>query len=81
MNIRSRLEPPGGEHWMGTDKIGRDMLSRVIAGSWISLSVSLAVLAVASVMGTSVELIAGYVGGWLDEVPMRMPISSLHFRC
>lgn len=79
MNITARLEPPSGEHWMGTDKIGRDMLARVVAGSWISLSVSIAVLAVASVVGTSVGLVAGYVGGWVDEVLMRLTDLFLAF--
>lgn len=79
MNIRSRLEPPSADHWMGTDKIGRDMLSRIFAGSWISLSVSLAVLTVAAIVGTSVGLIAGYVGGITDEVLMRLTDLFLAF--
>lgn len=79
MNIRARLDPPDLEHWMGTDKIGRDMLSRVIAGSWISLSVSLAVLMVAAVVGTTAGLVAGYVGGLVDEVIMRITDLFLAF--
>ncbi|WP_299866650.1 ABC transporter permease [uncultured Hoeflea sp.] len=79
MNIRARLEPPGLEHWMGSDKIGRDMLSRVIAGSWISLSVSMAVLFVAAIVGTTVGLVAGYVGGIVDEILMRITDLFLAF--
>lgn len=79
MDILSRLQPPSAEHWMGTDKIGRDMLARVLAGSWISLTVSLAVLLVASVVGTAIGLIAGYVGGLVDETLMRVTDLFLAF--
>ncbi|UWQ75766.1 ABC transporter permease [Leisingera sp. M658] len=79
MNIRARLDPPSAEHWMGTDKIGRDMLARVVAGSWISLSVSFAVLTVAAVIGTSFGLIAGYAGGLADEILMRVTDLFLAF--
>ncbi len=79
MDIRARLEPPGAEHWMGTDKIGRDMLARVVAGSWISLSVSFAVLIVAAIVGTTAGLIAGYVGGIVDEIIMRITDLFLAF--
>jgi len=79
MTITARLDPPDKAHWMGTDKIGRDLLARVVAGSWISLSVSLAVLLVASVVGTTVGLIAGYVGGLMDEVLMRVTDLFLAF--
>lgn len=79
MNIRARLEPPGADHWMGTDKIGRDMLARVFAGSWISLSVSFAVLFVAAIVGTTAGLVAGYVGGIVDEIIMRITDLFLAF--
>lgn len=79
INIRTRLDPPSVEHWMGTDKIGRDMLARVVAGSWISLSVSFFVLLVAAVIGTTAGLIAGYVGGIVDEILMRITDLFLAF--
>lgn len=79
MNILSRLDEPGWEHWMGTDKIGRDIFSRVLAGSWISLSVSLAVLFVAAIFGTTAGLVAGYIGGLVDEVIMRITDLFLAF--
>lgn len=79
MNIRERLEPPGADHWMGTDKIGRDMLARVFAGSWISLSVSFAVLCVAAIVGTTAGLVAGYIGGIVDEIIMRITDLFLAF--
>lgn len=79
INIRHRLSPPDWDHLMGTDKIGRDMLARVVAGSWISLSVSLTVLFVAAIVGTSLGLVAGYVGGITDEVLMRVTDLFLAF--
>ena len=79
MNVSARMQGPSVAHWMGTDKIGRDMLARVVAGSWISLSVSLAVLAVAGTVGTIVGLVAGYVGGLADEALMRVTDLFLAF--
>ncbi len=79
MDIRTRLAPPSAGHWMGTDKIGRDMLARVVAGSWISLSVSLMVLAVAAIIGTTVGLVAGFFGGLIDDLLMRLTDLFLAF--
>jgi peptide/nickel transport system permease protein len=79
MDIRARLDPPSWGHWLGTDKIGRDLLARVVAGSWISLSVSVCVLAVAGTVGTTIGLVAGYFGGIVDEVLMRLTDLFLAF--
>lgn len=79
MNIMARLEGPSSNHWMGTDKIGRDILSRVVAGAWMSLSVALMVMLIASTIGTMVGLIAGYVGGWIDDALMRVTDLFLAF--
>ena len=79
MDIRARLDGPSVAHWMGTDKIGRDMLARVVAGAWISLSVALAVLAVAGTVGTVVGLVAGFAGGLIDEALMRLTDLFLAF--
>ena len=79
MDIRARLQPPSGTHWLGTDKIGRDLLARVIAGAWISLSVSACVLAVAGTVGTTIGLAAGYFGGLVDEALMRLTDLFLAF--
>ena len=56
MDIRARLGGPDAAHWMGTDKIGRDTLARVVAGTWISLSVALAVLAVSQALLAALPL-------------------------
>jgi peptide/nickel transport system permease protein len=63
--------PPGPRHWMGTDEIGRDILSRVLAGSRISLSVGLAASAMTLAAGVAFGLLSGYRGGWTDAVIMR----------
>ncbi len=65
------MEPPSGEHIMGTDPLGRDLLSMIIFGSRISLQVGLVAVSIAAVVGTVLGLIAGYMEGWLDNVIMR----------
>jgi peptide/nickel transport system permease protein len=66
------LEPPSAAHLFGTDDIGRDIFSRVIAGSRISFQVALMVLTLASAIGVTLGAIAGYYGGLLDEAIMRL---------
>jgi len=67
-----RLQPPSASHLLGTDYLGRDILSRVIHGARISLIPALVVVAVAGAVGSLVGLVGGYVGGWLDEGLMRL---------
>jgi peptide/nickel transport system permease protein len=71
-NISAGLTPPSPGYWLGTDKLGRDLLSRMLYGARISLRVGLLVVASAGVIGALVGLIAGYVRGWADEVLMRV---------
>ena len=66
-----RLKPPSAEYWFGTDMIGRDVYSRVVYGTRVSLSVGLAVALLASVIGLSIGLVTGYLR-WLDAVMMRV---------
>ena len=68
----ARFIPPGAAHWFGTNALGQDMLSLVIAGSRVSLFSGLAVVAISVVVGGIVGAVAGYFGGWLDEVLMRL---------
>ena len=67
-----RLQPPSASHVLGTDYLGRDIISRVIHGARISLVPALVVVAVAGAVGSLVGLVGGYVGGWLDEGLMRL---------
>ena len=82
-SLSKRLKPPvwqeGGtnDHLLGTDKLGRDMLSRIIHGSRVSLMVSLVAIFVGGTIGTVLGLMSGYFGGWLDSLLMRMVDISL----
>jgi peptide/nickel transport system permease protein len=70
-NIIDKLQPPSAEYWFGTDQFGRDIFSRLVHGARISLIVSIAAIAVAMVVGGSIGLISGYVGGRVDLVVMQ----------
>lgn len=70
-NFPGRLEPPNRQHLMGTDDLGRDILSRVIFGARLSLSVGVVAISVAIVLGVPLGLIAGYSGSWVDNSIMR----------
>lgn len=75
-----RLKPPGTPgHLLGTDQLGRDMLSRIILGSRISLGVGLYAVVVSGVLGIVVGVIAGYNGGWIDTIAMRLVDVQLSF--
>jgi peptide/nickel transport system permease protein len=82
-SLSKRLKPPawqqGGsiEYPLGTDKLGRDNLSRIIHGARVSLIVSLVAIFVGGIVGTAVGMISGYFGGWVDAVLMRIVDISL----
>ncbi len=67
-----RLQPPGASHWLGTDELGRDVLSRVLYGARISLQIQIAAVGLALVLGTALGVVAGYVGRWPDMLIMRL---------
>jgi len=71
VNVTDSLIPPGGAHWLGTDDLGRDVLSRVMWGSRVSLSVGVISVSIGLLVGTSVGLAAGYLGGKFDLFIMR----------
>jgi oligopeptide transport system permease protein len=70
-NIDRVLMSPNAEHWMGTDSLGRDLLSRVIYGARMSMAVGILTAIVALVVGGLYGAISGWVGGWVDSVMMR----------
>ncbi|MBG9943743.1 ABC transporter permease subunit [Brevibacillus formosus] len=70
-NYDVTLQTPSIEHWAGTDEYGRDILSRIIVGTGISLGVSFSSVLVGAVVGTILGLISGYYGGWMDRLIMR----------
>lgn len=69
-NIAARLEPPSAEYWLGTDSFGRDVLSRLIYGARVSLFVGFAAILVAMLVGTTIGVISGYIGGLFDQIVM-----------
>jgi peptide/nickel transport system permease protein len=69
-DLAARLQPPSSAHWMGTDELGRDILSRVIYGARITLFIVLLVALISAPLGLIVGAVAGYFGGWVDRVMM-----------
>ncbi len=78
-NLQDRLQGPSGKYPLGTDHLGRCVLSRIIFGARISLSVGLLVVSTSLVFGTAVGTISGYYGGMLDEIIMRIVDTFLAF--
>ena len=70
-NIMERLQWPSWEHPFGTDEFGRDLLARVVHGSRISLSIGFTAVAFGLLVGGFLGTIAGYFGGWIDNIIMR----------
>ena len=69
--VNNYLGPGAAHHIFGTDDLGRDVLSKVIFGSQVSLSIGILVQAIVLVIGGSIGLAAGYFGGWIDNLLMR----------
>jgi peptide/nickel transport system permease protein len=71
-DILNKLQPPSSEHWFGTDRLGRDVFSRVIVGSRDILIVAVLATVLATVVGTALGLVTGYFRGLVDEAIMRV---------
>jgi peptide/nickel transport system permease protein len=78
-DVSQLLLPPNAEHWLGTDDLGRDVLSRLIWGAPNSMYASLLAVSVAIGLGVPIGLIIGFLGGWLDEVVSRFIDALLSF--
>ncbi len=72
MDMPNRFALPSAGHWLGTDNFGRDLWTRMAQGARISVSIAVASVAIAAVVGTIVGLVTGYFGGWVDLLVMRI---------
>lgn len=79
ISLGEKLQAPSRTHWLGTDYFGRDVLSRVLHGGRVSLAVGLLVIAIAMVAGVPIALVAGFFGGRLDNLLMRVMDAFLTF--
>jgi peptide/nickel transport system permease protein len=78
-NLDAMLQPPSAQHLMGTDELGRDLLTRILYGGRVSLSIGVMAMALAVVVGAIVGGVAGFYGGWVDNVLMRFTDMMLAF--
>jgi peptide/nickel transport system permease protein len=78
-NYGASFSAPSFQHLFGTDEVGRDVFSRVLAGSGTALEVILVVVGIGATVGTLIGLISGYAGGWIDELLMRITDIFLAF--
>lgn len=78
-DLARRLQPPSAAHWFGTDDLGRDIYSRIIHGARITLYIAFLAAAIAGPIGLIVGATAGYIGGWVDTLAMRVVDVFLSF--
>lgn len=72
VNLLQKLQAPSAEHWLGTDHLGRDNLSRLIYGARVSIGFATVIFLSSLVIGVVVGSVAGYLGGWVDSLLMRL---------
>lgn len=79
LDILHKLAAPSASHWLGTDAFGRDVLTRIMYGGQATLSIGVGVVAIAFAVGVFFGVLAGFAGGWLDSVIMRVVDAILAF--
>ena len=79
LDMDKRLEPPSASHLAGTDELGRDLLCSVVYGTWISLLIGCSVVCISAIVGTTLGLISGFSGGFIDILIMRIVDIILSF--
>ncbi|HSJ19657.1 MAG TPA: ABC transporter permease [Nocardioidaceae bacterium] len=72
IDVANRLQPPSPDHWFGTDELGRDIFSRVLVAARVSLQVGVIAVGISLAAGVTLGLVAGYYGGRVDDVVMRL---------
>ncbi|MBW2031820.1 MAG: ABC transporter permease, partial [Deltaproteobacteria bacterium] len=72
MDLENRLASPSMSHLLGTDELGRDILSRIVYGTGVALKIMIIVLMIDLPLGVLLGIVAGYFGGWIDEIIMRI---------
>jgi peptide/nickel transport system permease protein len=72
VDVPNALQPPSGSHWFGTDELGRDVLSRVLVAIGTSMRIAVVSVTFAVVVGVTIGVLAGYRGGWIDTIFMRV---------
>lgn len=77
IDLAGRRAAPSAAHWFGTDELGRDLLTRVLYGARISLSIGLLSAAIAGAVGVGIGAVGGWLGGWIDEALMRFTDAML----
>ena len=78
-DLAARLAPPSAEHWFGTDELGRDIYARTVHGARVTLTIVMLVSVVVAPVGLAVGTTAGYLGGWIDVILMRITDIFLAF--
>ena len=78
-NVKNRYQPPSMEHFLGTDEFGRDVFSRIVIGSRVSLMVGITSISFAMVIGVLLGTYAGFKGGWIDQVLTKVIDSLMTF--
>ncbi|WIY53938.1 ABC transporter permease [Devosia sp. YIM 151766] len=77
--IDRAMQPPSGDHWFGTDDVGRDIMARVIYGTRVTLAICAGSLLISAVIGGALGLVSGFFGGWTDQVLGRLVDVLLSF--